>query len=313
MGVTKKIIFFLLGSLFFGACQPSGGGGDRVFFDQPPSEDFKGYWYKGLAELSSFSLSQNRYRDNHPGEVVLIFVTENFLTEEQVKDEGKGNGNSTSVLKTNMVRRFSTGLYDYSIMTSVFTPVEAGAFPNTLKMTHSSQDWCGQTFMQVNERRGSYRVRVFSYFEAEGDEDVRSPALPLEDELFNRLRLGPERLPLGRFPMYPSATFCRLNHLAFQAREAEAELRAYGGDHFSGQGLREYVVRFPELDRTVAIVFQDAFPYRIEGWTETYPSLLDGELRTTVAQRRQTIMKPYWSLNRAGDVALRDSLGVQGF
>jgi hypothetical protein len=253
-------------------------------------------------------LRQNRYRGVHPGEAVLIFVTEDFLTEEQVKNEKYTNPNSASVLKMNMIRRFSTGIYDYSIMTSVFTPVDVLEHPYTFKVTNGSQDWCGQSFMQINQERKRYRVQTFSYFEEEGDQSDRTPAAPLEDELFNRVRMGPENLPTGSFSMYPSTTYCRLNHLPFSQQQVEAELRDHDGEHFERPGLREYHVDFKEIGRKLSIVFEPESPYRIVGWTETYPSLLDGMERKTIAKRMKTVKTPYWEQNHREDRTLRDTL-----
>ena len=301
----------------FFACQSrsgsdQGGNAERVarFAEGPGQLD--DYWYQGEAEISSYHLRQNRYRGVHPGEAVLIFVTEDFLTEEQVKNERYTNPNSTSVLKLNMIRRFTTGIYDYSIMTSVFTPVDTKEYPYTLKVTNSSQDWCGQSFMQINQERKRYLVRTFSYFEEEGDQSDRTPAEPLEDELFNRVRMNPDGLPTGSFTMYPSTTYCRLNHLPFSPQKVEAALRDYEGENFERPGLREYHVDFPEIGRKLSIVFEAEAPYRIAGWTEAYPSLLDGLERKTIAKRKKTLKTPYWKQNQRKDMVWRDSLELEG-
>ena len=101
------------------------------------SEDFKAYWYQGKAEVSRYALTQARYGELRNGDAVMIFVTEDFLTDEQVKYEGGSNGPRTGILKLNMLEQFNTGIYDYSLMTSVFTPVDGS---RTLKTTCSVQD-----------------------------------------------------------------------------------------------------------------------------------------------------------------------------
>lgn len=270
------------------------------------------YWYRGKAEITSFELSQNRYQSTHPGEVILIFVTEDFLPEQQVKDERKISPNSTKVLKTNMIREFTTGIYEYSIMTSVFTPVKVEQYPYTLKVTHGSQDWCGQSFMQINERSGEYRMQQFSYFEAEGDTVTNVPVLPLEDELFNRIRINPAGLPTGDIELLPGTTYCRLTHSPFEPVEANATLGDYTGDRFEGEQLRVYRLEFPSQRRTLEIVFEKVTPYRIVGWTESYPSMFDGKVRTTVAKAKETIVDAYWKHNRPEDRNLRTRLEVEG-
>jgi len=55
------------------------------------------YWYQGKAEISSYQLEQARYSDVHPGEAVLVFVTEDFLTDKQVKNDNYTNKNSALI------------------------------------------------------------------------------------------------------------------------------------------------------------------------------------------------------------------------
>lgn len=269
------------------------------------------YWYQGEAEITRYELQQNRYRDVHPGEVVMIFVTEDFLTDEQVKNDHYQNPNSTNVLKMNMIRRFTTGLYDYSIMSSVFTPAKTSAYPNTLKVTTSTQDWCGQSFMQLNYRDGEYETQIRSYFESEGDENFSVPAAILEDELFNRIRINPAALPTGSIEILPSLTIARLRHKTFEPLEAKASKSAYEGDEFEGENLQVYTVKYAEGNRTLEIVFEAAAPYKIAGWKDSYPGF-DGKTRTTMAKRSNTIMSPYWQKNALEDMAQRSDLGVEG-
>jgi hypothetical protein len=268
-------------------------------------------WYEGKAEISHYSLSQNRYRDVHPGEAVLVFVTEPFLTDKQVKNDQGQKKNSCTVLKLNNLQRFTTGIYDYSVMTSVFTPDDLKKFPHSLKMTSSSQDWCGQTFMQVNQAQDNFKIEVRSYFESEADQNLTLPTALLEDEIMTRLRMGPSALPLGTTLIYPSAMYIRLMHKPFKAYSAEAKLETYQGQDFKGDNLKVYQVQFPELGRKLELVFQDKEPYLIEGWMDTYPSLSDKQMRTTLAKRTHTIWEAYWQKNGLKDSPLRKELGME--
>jgi len=270
-------------------------------------------WYQGKAEISSYDLVQNRYQDQHPGTAILIFVTEDFLTDKQVKNDRYQNPNSTGVLKTNYLRRFTTGFYDYSIMTSVFTPVETQEYPHTMKVTTSVQDWCGQVFMQLNLEGNRYKTQLRSYFEQEGDENDRVPVALLEDELFNRIRMNPERLPIGDIQVLPGTAHTRLKHEPFDVRSAKATLEAYSGDEFSGSDLWAYTLIFAETKRTLQIVFERESPHRIQGWKDEYPSVFDDKVRRTVAKRKETKWMPYWEQNAAGDTTLRADFDLPGF
>lgn len=318
MYTTKLILPLLL--LFLAACGPA-----VVDRSEAPSKDqnyvrsvaqnfeqnrLGDYWYQGEAEISRYELLQNRYEDLHPGEAIAIFVTEDFLTDLQVKNDHYRNPNSIPILKSNLIRKFPTGLYEYSIMTSVFTPVNSPDWPATLKVTTSSQEWCGQTYTQLNYRKNAYQMRLHSYFESEADQEKKIGRAILEDELFNRIRINPDALPTGDFQIFPSTVVARLLHLEMAPRQAIATLSDYDGQEFPGEGLRVYRLEYPELKRTLEIVFESAAPYRIAGWKDTYPSSFDQQLRTTVARRTHTIKNAYWTKNSLEDMALREELGM---
>ncbi|MCB0546776.1 MAG: hypothetical protein KDD19_04260 [Phaeodactylibacter sp.] len=270
------------------------------------------YWYQGKGEVSRYELLQNRYSDVHPGEAILVFVTEDFLTDKQVKNDNYSNPNSTPILKMNMVRKFPTGLYSYAIMTSVFTPTKVKEHPQTLKVSTSTQEWCGNAYHQLNYRDGKYTSTLHSYFENEADQVTEVPYAILEDEIFNRIRMNPDGLPTGKLTALPGTAITRLLHLPFEPMEAEASLSAYTGNDFSGENLRLYSIRFPAMNRTLEIVFQAEAPYIIEGWTDAYPSLQDRKVRKSVARRTNTLLTPYWQKNKREDMALRQELGLEG-
>ena len=260
------------------------------------------YWYRGAAELSVYDLQQARYGELRMGEAVLIQVTEPFLPDRQVKDEGGGAEASTTVLKTNLIRRFVTGIYDYSLMTSVFTPTDGQAYPRTLKVTTSSQDWCGQSYTQLNQAGGeAWRMQLRSYFEREGDRDERLTADFLEDEVFNRIRIGGE-LPDGKFAVIPATGYLLMTHQPYVAARARASTATVG------DSLRVYTLTYPELDRELTVTYAAAAPYVIRAWTERYPSR-DTVLTTTATLRRQQVA-PYWSQNATTDAPLRAELGL---
>ncbi|MEM9261779.1 MAG: hypothetical protein AAGA62_19210, partial [Bacteroidota bacterium] len=240
------------------------------------------------------------------------FVTEDFLTDKQVKNDRYRNPNSAPIIKTNQLRRFTTGIYDYSVMSSVFTPTDVTKFPHTQKVTMSAQDWCGQTFAQLNYEGGqNWRSQHRSYFEAEGDEDITTKADWLEDELFNRLRMGPEGLPTGEQLVLPPLAFLRLTHKPVEASKANTQLSDYEGDTFSGENLRVYTLEYKGLDRKLEIVFEAEAPYKIQGWTESYPSF--GRTLTTTARLKSRVLEPYWQQNSPEYAKGRAELGLSGF
>jgi hypothetical protein len=272
------------------------------------SFDLDSYWYQGVAEITSYDLDQNRYRDNHPGEIVLIQVTEDFLSDKQVKNDNYKNKNSIPVLKTNLIKKFKTGIYDYSVMSSVFTSVDKRYGLKTLKTTFSSQDWCGHSFMQSNLRNNKYEYTGHSYFENEGESRFSVKEALLEDEILNRIRINPDGLPKGDLKIIPSSEYQRFNHKKIKLLSANASLSSYKGEEFKGKNLNEYSISYPDIDRTVSIYFEDAAPYKIAGWKEERVNGFTGKNSVTTAKRKESILLDYWTKNSLNHRDLREKL-----
>ena len=129
------------------------------------SEEFKDYWYNGTAEITSYQLTQERYGELRQGSAVNIFVTEDFLPKTQVKADSPSEEN-IPVLKLNQTKKYVTGIYPYSVMTSIFTPTNNKK--HAIKVSHSMQEWCGHVYVQLNNRN-DFEITQHSYFEGEAD------------------------------------------------------------------------------------------------------------------------------------------------
>ncbi|MBT7591542.1 MAG: septum formation inhibitor Maf [Candidatus Scalindua sp.] len=284
-----------------------------VALSLPEENDFHSYWYNHGAEITRFELEQGRYGEIHPGHAILIFVPEPFLPDIHVKaDYESSRKKSIPVLKLNLIKRFNTGIYDYSMMRSVFTPIptEKQQFSKTLKVSTTRQDWCGQVYLQYNLEEDHYKVKQYSYFEKEGDKTVTIPSAYLEDEVWTRIRIAPETLPLGEIKMVPGSFFTTLRMIELGAENAFAELtNTQEGDR---GGVSQYTVTYPSLERTLSIRFNKNFPYDILSWSETSPSGSgeDAIVLTTKAKRTHSVMTDYWNKNSVKDLELREELGL---
>lgn len=283
---------------------------------EPPLEAFKKTWYVGKAELTSYTLQQARYGEIRSGEAVLIFVTEDFSTDKLVKlDEPEKASGKARVLKMNMTKKFSTGVYPYSMMLSVFTPISKEGKQNTLKANCSSQEWCGQTFSQLKFNGNSYNYQLQSYFENEGEQVEKIGATLLEDELWNRIRLNPFTLPQGKASLLPGLFWQRLSHVKLKEEVALLTLSKADTLFIKNSGLQMYTIHYPAAQRTLQIYFQPGFPNEIMGWQETYP---DGfrkpkKMLTTKAIRKKTIWLDYWKHNAITDSTYIDSLQLMHY
>lgn len=272
---------------------------------------FRDYWYNHGAEISRFTLQQMRYGEIHQGDAVLVFVTEEMNPALQVKADHPGSQN-VATLKLNAVRKFFTGIYPYSIMTSVFMPLDHKTYPLPLKITASFQEWCGHVYSQMNLIGGEYRVRVHSYFEKEGDRDFRIKNHVPEDAIWTRIRIDPSSLPLGEFAMIPGTVYARLAHRPLQPRKAVASLVPVSAKSLEGNPMVRYEIKFPEQQRVLRIWFEAEFPYRIQQWEESYRALADrgAKSMTTRAVRTHSIMDAYWQHHGNRDRALLKKLGL---
>jgi hypothetical protein len=265
------------------------------------SKEFNDYWYSGKAELNSYTLKQSRYGEIREGEVVLVFVTEPFSLSKQVKldNEQAAGEDNVPVMKLNQIRKFVTGIYDYSIMSSTFTPVDTATYPNTLKINSSIQEWCGHTFTQLNLQGDNYQFQEFSYFESEGDTERSIPIALLEEELMTRIRLQKGELQIGEIDLIFSTLYSRLAHQ--ELKVAKANISKNQADD-----IVTYSIAYLNYDRTVTIDVQNEFPYSILSWTED-----NGDGLITEATLKKSINEPYWNQKSLADEEMRTKLGLQ--
>jgi len=275
----------------------------------PESTKFGDYWYQGKAELNRFELQQVRYGEIHKGDAVLIFVTEDFLNEEQVKFEyGSDNSNVQSILKLNFNRRFYTGIYPYTLMTSTFFPIRS--FTNhAIKISSSALEWCGHSYMQLNNRQDIFRIQLHSYFQNEGDQQFDIQPQTMEDELWTLIRVNPDLLPLGKIKIIPGMQYVRLLHTEFEAVEAMAEKKEISDSALSKNSLILYSLQYQDLSRRLEISYEKDFPHQILAWEETYKPLnvntSSDALMVTTAKRTNKVMLDYWNKNSVADSTYR--------
>ena len=259
--------------------------------------EFNSYWYQGTAEITSYKLTQARYGEMYEGTAVNIFVTEDFLPERQVKADYK-NAKNSAILKLNSTKKFITGMYPYSLMTSTFSPINNNN--QAIKVSFSAQEWCGNTFVQLNNRE-NFKIEYYSYFESNTDRTITLKKNILENELWNLLRIAPDSLPIGNLEIIPSFEFLALQHKEIKAFRAEVSLITIGE-------YKVYSIHYPELKRTLAIKISNEFPFIIESWEEIITN--KGKTFTTRAEKIKTIQTAYWNKNSVSDVEERKKLGL---
>ncbi|GAB5416973.1 MAG: hypothetical protein Crog4KO_18400 [Crocinitomicaceae bacterium] len=306
LGFYLSAIAFIVGGLTLNtACSDSfvdtsdGNPMNVASRNREASAEAKKYWYDGTAEITSYKLSQARYGEMREGKAVMVFVTEPFSRESFTKADGNNESN-VPVLKLNATKKFTTGIYPYSLMTSSFFPFEGDN--ESIKIAFTMQEWCGTMFSEMRNQKGELSFSLDSYFEGESFENQQVKSAFLEDDIWSLIRLNPDGLPAGEITMVPSMAYLRMSHKPLKAYKTMAESRE------NKNGTMVLTLSYPELNRTLSIEYESDFPHAILGWEETY--IDGGRELTSKAERIKQIKSAYWNKNSNSDTNLREELGL---
>ena len=147
-------------------------------------------WDDGLAEVAIYEAERVIYGKSWPHEETRILVAEPMETSRHVKAEPPYAGKSIlPVLKYNIVTRVQTKNYPYQLMSSLF--IDRSAPERVVKATFSSQEWCGQTFKDLQLYHNPPRFTANSYWAGQAiiDQPLEwAEGTLLEDQLAVSLR-----------------------------------------------------------------------------------------------------------------------------
>jgi len=299
----------------------------------PPSFDqsFSDRWHDGKAELAGYALTYPRYGQMREGTAATIFVTEPFSKAKRVKPElgPKDPDDRFGVVKLNLVQDFPTGVYDYNMMTSVFVstePVLGRPAGSPVKVSFSSQEWCGHVYHQALFDQTKVRESWHSYFdgEADGEGRIDYPRNALaEDALWHWARglAGPKLEPgeSRAVALMRSLAVSRLRHVPVQWDDATLhrsagtttvtvpagafEVETYTAEVASAEAPKQYGRGTATLPaRTWTFHVEADPPHRIVQWKRS-----DGIEARLLGSKRM----PYWQLNAEGQEKLLEEIGLQ--
>lgn len=271
------------------------------------SAAFRATWFDGTAELSGYRVTVPRYGELRTGELVLTYVTEPMNRTTRIKDDDAPSDARVDVLKLNANLTFLAGVYPYSVMTSVFSPIDdwgedvAPRFA-PVKITLTAQEWCGHVFHAVWPGREAFATEIASYFASEGEETrrVSTPRGTLyEDALLIQLRELDAPFAGGgdwSGSLVPSLWRLRRAHVAPAPVPATVTRQLAERD---GTPVTRFVLNSEGYRRTFDVERSPA--RRILGWTTS-----DGE----EARLLETARLAYWKLNHVGEENYRERLGL---
>lgn len=145
-------------------------------------------WEDGQAEVALYDAERVVYGKVRNYEYAFITVKEQFNKEYNVKTDDYSRDDLFSVMKVNKFASFETENYPYHYLTSLFFKRNK---PEQLhKMTHTGQEWCGNTFKQFTLSAEGYKYDFNSYFDGYGDGEttIQQSKVIWEDQLSYLLR-----------------------------------------------------------------------------------------------------------------------------
>lgn len=281
------------------------------------SGEFWDHWGDGQAELSGYRMTISRYGEPREAELALILVTEPHDRRTWIKDDEVESPDRVEVLKLNQHVEFLTGIYPYSVMTSLFSPVEdwGGATEERfqpVRIVHGVQEWCGAYSHRIWPGPESFRSLRLSYFAHEGERlrevEAHRDRTLYEDALLVQLReLDGPFADGGDWEGLLVPELWRLRSGHGGTEPVPARITRHPGDsvHLAGEEAAAPVpaTRFEleagDYHRTFWV--EEEAPRRVLAWETSL-----GDRAELLATERLA----YWELNRPGDEAWREALGL---
>ncbi|MEQ8819207.1 MAG: hypothetical protein RLY93_03115 [Sumerlaeia bacterium] len=179
----------ILVSLGLASTVPAQDGPKRLADAIDPDWAKASLWDDGQAEVATYEGERVIYGEARPHTHHLITVKEDFNRDFMVKADWPYDDKPLmTVLKQNQVATIPTPNYPYHYMASVFFDRED--IGRAVKMTVSSQEWCGITTKDVQFWEEPPVYRYTSYWDGQGMGEAKVPEAAAENTFFE------EELPL---------------------------------------------------------------------------------------------------------------------
>lgn len=275
--------------------------------------DPNSFWSDGKAELDGYRTTRNRYGEDRNGTLVLIYVKEPFSEAQRIKaDPGHPASDVFDVLKLNVVEDFQTGIYDYNLMSSIFSQFSARAGRRAgaaVKIVFSNQEWCGAVFEELLIDPSAVRQKRFSYFGGEGDQDQKL-SLPEGGLFLDEIPILVRQFPSAflqpgeskKAPIFPQLTHARLIHKP--ADWAQGTISRGDKPKTIEVPAGKFEVETWTVEAhgdTWTYLVEKTHPHRIILWTG--PSAFRAELTGSARL-------PYWELNQNGGESYLPKIGL---
>jgi hypothetical protein len=262
----------------------SGASKGEAFFENA-------YWNSGKAEFQVYEATVKKYDVNRKATVKLIMVKEPFDPVRLVKTGREED--SVNMVKLNMIQQIPTGIYDYFQMASIFFERSTGRI---LKYTMTSQDGCGNTFMEYRRREGKHLFHYHSYFDDQGDLEtiLEDGELTFYDSLPVVLRF--RLTQAGEYRLNIMDSLISNKWIPLTIREGLVRNRSEEGRKVGGKTYpRVFISEVRRGEQKDLLVFEAEYPYRLLEWRKA-----DGDKMML----NQSHFLYYWRYTEPNDLSL---------
>jgi hypothetical protein len=247
-------------------------------------------WDEGFAEVALYEGEIIKYGISRKSTLEIITVREHFDPQKLVKTRPPKGKKALPVMKTNIVRRVRTGVYEYVQMASVFQNRETGRL---IKLSCVSSEWCGNSFALFEDRGDGGTLTISNYMDDKGMSVHKKPA---EDALFYEelipyLRQNLDSLKQGdKLHIIRSLLSNDPNYEKVEAKVKKLETPSVDfGDYGTGRGITLCLGKGCET-----FLFTNDALRTLLRWDND---------RGEYYQLRQKAFLDYWNRNRPGDEA----------
>jgi len=180
LAVTRVTALAALGGTLaaVAACSGTGPFGERAAAATAAPDVFaqNPLWDDGRAEIDAYQASVRRYGPPRLFTAYLIVVKEDLSKTQLVKAEPDHDpGDRLTVLKLNHVIGYQTGIYSYHQMASCFFD---RATMDLVKLSLTSNEWCGNTYKEYTKRAGRGSLHVHTYWDGTAEATYDVPTGP---------------------------------------------------------------------------------------------------------------------------------------
>ncbi|HAA58429.1 MAG TPA: hypothetical protein DCE42_26940 [Myxococcales bacterium] len=263
------------------------------------------HWGDGKGELTGYKGKVSRYGQLRDATAALVYVTETMDRRKWIKDDSVRSPYRVPVLKLNYALKFQTGIYPYSVLTSVFTAVgkwREESFP-PVKVTLTAQEWCGHIFHGIWPGQDDVVSKVFSYFASEGEQAERiktGKGALYEDALMIQLRELDGAFAGGKDwsgSLIPSLWTTRKAHRALRPVQATIARKQ---SLLGTQKVHHFTLKYKGVLRDFYV--ERGGDHRLLRWTSS-----DGE----DMRLQKTKRLAYWGLSGPGGKSYRKQIGLK--